>query len=259
MSGDSPFAGLDPRRVEEAGLNALQTQRQLFYDGWLLRVSPGKAKRARSVNAHFGSTLPLAQKIPYCERIYAERGLPVLFRITPFIEPPGLEAELAGRGYRSFEDTLVQLTRLDRPPEAPAVPGVDYVVPSPADFADAVGELQQSSAEQRVALLERLAHTPLATRAMVAMAEGQPVGTGTVVLEGGLAGVYSMVTAPDMRTRGIATGILATLLGWAWEHGATHAYLQVSADNYRAISVYRRFGFADAYSYHYRGRPDECH
>jgi GNAT superfamily N-acetyltransferase len=248
MNADSSFAGLD-----------LQTQRQLFYDGWLLRVSPGKAKRARSVNAHFGSTLPLARKIPYCERIYAERGLPALFRITPFVQPTGLEAELAVRGYQSFEDTLVQLTRLDRPPEAPAVPGVDYVVPSPADFAEAVGELQQSSAEQRAALLERLVHTPLTTRAMIAMADGHPVGTGTVVLEDGLAGVYSMVTAPGMRARGIATGILATLLGWAWEHGATHAYLQASADNHRAISVYRRFGFADAYTYHYRGRPDECH
>ena len=132
MNDDSTFAGLDLRRVEEVGLNALQTQRQLFYDDWLLRVSPGKAKRARSVNAHFGSTLPLAQKIPYCERIYAERGLPTLFRITPFVQPPGLEAELAARGYRSFEHTLVQLTRLDHPPEAPAVPGVEFVVPSPA-------------------------------------------------------------------------------------------------------------------------------
>jgi GNAT superfamily N-acetyltransferase len=259
MSGNSPFAGLDLRRVEEVGLNALQTQRQLFYDGWLLRVSPGKAKRARSVNAHFGSTLPLVQKIPYCERIYAERGLPALFRITPFIQPPDLEAELVARGYQSFEDTLVQLTRLERPTEAPDVPGVDFVTPSPAAFADAVGELQQSSAEQRAALLERLAHTPLTTRAMIATTDGQPVGTGTTVLEDGLAGVYSMVTAPGMRNRGIAAGILATLLNWAWEHGATHAYLQVSADNHRAISVYRRFGFADAYTYHYRGRPDECH
>jgi hypothetical protein len=48
-------AAIDIVRVEEAGLNALQTQRQLFYDGWLLRLSPGTAKRARSVNPHFGS------------------------------------------------------------------------------------------------------------------------------------------------------------------------------------------------------------
>ena len=39
---------VDPQRVEESALNALQTQRQLFYDGWLLRLSAGSAKRARS-------------------------------------------------------------------------------------------------------------------------------------------------------------------------------------------------------------------
>ena len=49
----SAIDGIDAARVEEAGLNALQTQRQLFYDGWLLRLSPGKARRARSVNRPF--------------------------------------------------------------------------------------------------------------------------------------------------------------------------------------------------------------
>jgi len=259
MNTELSFDGLDLSRVEEAGLNALQTQRQLFYDGWLLRVSPGKAKRARSVNAHFGSTLPLAQKISYCERIYTDRGLPVLFRITPFVHPPQLEAELEARGYETFEKTQVQLTRLDSPPEPQCVAGVEFITPPAAVFADAVGELQETSIEQRAAFLERLAHSPLTTRAMIALMDGRPVATGTVMLEDGLAGVYSMGTAPDMRARGVASGLLATMLAWAWEHGATHAYLQVSADNRRAISVYRKFGFVDAYSYHYRGRPGECH
>jgi len=259
MSDALHFDGVDLARVEDVGLNALQTQRQLFYDGWLLRVSPGKAKRARSVNAHFGSTLPLTQKIPYCERIYAERGLPVLFRITPFLHPPQLDAELEARGYETFEKTQVQLTRLDHPPETQRVPGVEFVTPTPAAFAEAVGELQETTSSQRAAFLERLIHTPVTTRTMIAVMDGRPVGTGAVILEDGMAGVYTMNTAPDVRARGIATGILATLLRWAWEHGATHAYLQVSADNLRAVSVYRRFGFVDAYTYHYRGRPGECH
>lgn len=259
MSDKLKFDGLDLSRVEEAGLNGLQTQRQLFYDGWLLRVSPGKAKRARSVNAHFGSTLPLAQKIPYCERIYTERGLPVLFRITPFLQPRNLETELETRGYETFENTLVQLTRLEYPPEEPMVPGVDFMTPTPAAFAEAVGELQETSTEQRAAYLERMIHTPLTTRAVIAVMDGRPVGTGTVMLEDGLAGVFTLGTAPDVRARGIATGLLAMMLRWAWEHGASHAYLQVDADNHRAISVYRKFGFVDAYTYHYRGRPGECH
>jgi N-acetylglutamate synthase len=259
MSGEPSFDGLDLKRVEEAGLNGLQTQRQLFYDGWLLRVSPGKAKRARSVNAHFGSTLPLAQKIAYCERIFSDRGLPLLFRITPFVQPANLDAELAARGYDAFQPTRVQIVRLDHPPESPAVPGVDFMTPTPATFADAVGELQETSAEQRAAYLERLMHSPLTTRNVIAVMDGRPVGTGTVMLEDGLAGVFTMGTAAEARGRGIASAILASMLRWAWEHGAAHAYLQVDAENHPAIAVYRKFGFSDAYTYHYRGRPGECH
>src|SRR5512134_2185033 len=103
VSGPPPgrLHASEARRIEEAGLNAMQTQRQLFYDGWLLRVSAGKAKRGRSVNAFFGSTLPLAGKIAHCERIYAQQGLAPLFRMTPFDQPEDLEAALAARGYEA--------------------------------------------------------------------------------------------------------------------------------------------------------------
>lgn len=259
MSDAAQFEGLDLRRVEEVALNALQTQRQLFYDGWLLRVSPGKARRARSVNAHFGSTLPLARKIDYCERLYEQRDLPVLFRITPFVQPPDLEAALVARGYEAFDTTLVQLMRLDRPPASPATS--DFVVTAPAvdTFADAVALLQGSSAQQRHAYFERLKESPLKTRALLAHFDGRPVGVGTVMLEDGLAGVFSMATAPDMRARGVASALLSSLLTWAWEQGAAHAYLQVDGQNHRALAVYRRFGFTTAYTYHYCGRPGEEH
>jgi GNAT superfamily N-acetyltransferase len=259
MSDAGHYEGLDLRRVEEVGLNALQTQRQLFYDGWLLRVSPGRARRARSVNAYFGSTLPLAQKIAYCERIYEQRDLPVLFRITPFLEPPDLEAALVARGYESFDTTLVQLTRLERPPETPEPEDFEVTAPAADVFADAVALLQESSAAQRNAYFERLKESPLTTRTLLAHRDGRPVGVGTVMLEEGLAGVFSMVTAPDMRRRGVATAILASLLTWAWGKGAAHAYLQVDGGNERALSVYRRFGFTTAYTYHYCGRPGEEH
>jgi N-acetylglutamate synthase len=101
----------DLARIEEAGLNALQTQRQLFYDGWLVRMSPGKAKRARSVNAHFGSTLPVDAKIERCERLYAACALPALFRVTPLCKPAALAvyrrfgfAAAYAHHYRARED-----------------------------------------------------------------------------------------------------------------------------------------------------------
>jgi len=248
-------------RIEEAGLNAVQTQRQVFYDGWVVRLSPGKAKRARSVNAHFGSTLPLDAKIDHCERLYASRGLPTLFRITPVQHPPALEAALDARGYVAFDSTLVQLRSLAAPPDVARRDGdADVVLSTPAipAFVDAVGTMRGSSAVQCAAHLERLANTPLPMLALLARVDGEAVGAGQVALDGDLAGVFDVVTSETARGRGIATRIVERLLAWAWEHGAAHAYLQVQGENASALRIYERFGFATAYEYHYRGRAGAC-
>jgi len=250
---------IDARRIEEAGLNALQTQRQLFYDGWLLKLSAGKAKRARSVNAFFGSTLSLPRKIEHCEKIYAQHGLAPLFRMTPFNCPADLEDALAARGYVAFETTLVQAMKMD---EAPAIPAaaddVDIAALGAAAFVETVGELRGSTVGQREAHRERLENSPLDKRSVAVSAAGRVVCTAQVAVEGGLVGVYDVVTAEDARGKGYATLACASLLSWAWQHGANLAYLQVSADNAPAISIYRKFGFATIYTYHYRGPPGFC-
>ena len=248
-------------RIEEAGLNAVQTQRQVFYDGWVVRLSPGKAKRARSVNAHFGSTLPLDAKIDHCERLYASRGLPTLFRITPVQHPGTLEAALEARGYVAFDSTLVQVLPLARPPDVVRRDGdADIALSTPAipAFVDAVATMRGSPAAQRDAHLERLGNTPLPMLALLAVLDGAPVGAGQVALDGDLAGVFDVVTGEGARGRGIATRIVERLLAWAWEHGAKHAYLQVEGGNASALRIYERFGFVTAYEYHYRGRPGAC-
>lgn len=249
----------DPARVEEAGLNALQTQRQLFYDGWLLRLSPGVAKRGRSVNAHFGSSLPLAAKIAHCEDVYAQHGLPILFRMTPFVHPADLREALGRRGYEAFDETLVQTLALPRPPELPEY-GDDVALEAPdtSEFIEAVGELRNSTAREREAHRERLVNSVLGKRHAVVRASGRVVCTAQVAIEGDLVGLFDVVTAPDAQGRGYATLACASLLSWAWQHGAQAAYLQVGAQNAPAIAVYRKLGFSTAYTYHYRGRPGAC-
>jgi len=251
--------GFDRKRIEEAGLNVLQTQRQLFFDGWLLRLSPGVAKRGRSVNAHFGSSLPLEGKVAYCESLYAQHGLPTLFRITPWIHPSGLEAALAARGYQSFDGTLVQAVTLDRPPPLPDhADDVEVDSPDTPAFVEAVGDLRGSTPAQREAHRERLTNSPLGKRHAVVWAGGRVVCTAQAAVEGNLVGLFDVVTAESARRRGYATLACAWLLSWAWQHGAQAAYLQVSAANGPAIASYRKFGFATVYTYHYRGRVGEC-
>jgi ribosomal protein S18 acetylase RimI-like enzyme len=255
----SRIADVDGRQVEEAGLNYLHSRRQLFYDGWVLFLSPGVAKRGRSVNAFFGSTLPLAQKIARCEATYAAHGLPALFRITPFVHPPALDAVLDAEGFAAFGTTLVQTAwladavRLAQ--EGSPLDGLELSSPVPEVFAEAVGTMRGSTAQQRAAHLERLASAPLRLIPVLARRDGATVAAGMVSVDGGIAGLFDIVTTPALRRLGLGTRVVAALLVKAWERGARLAFLQVEETNEAAIPIYRRFGFATRYTYHYRGRP----
>lgn len=247
------------RRVEEAGLNVLHSRRQLLYDGWLLFLLAGKAKRARSVTPQFGSTLPLDEKIAHCERLYARHGLPALFRMTPFAQPADLDPALERRGYVAFDRTLVQVAELESPPADHGNAHVELGSPLIEAFVDAVGAMRGSSASERAAHLERLAQSPLDIHPVVARRDGVPAGAGLLAIDGGgLAGVFDVATATPLHGQGIGTAVVSALLTRAWERGVRQAFMQVTADNAPAVALYRKFGFTTLYAYHYRGRPGEC-
>jgi len=56
-----------------------------------VRFSPGKAQRARRINAVAPGGLPLSERLAYCQALYRAAGLRMLFRITPFSQPPHLD------------------------------------------------------------------------------------------------------------------------------------------------------------------------
>ena len=83
---------------------------------------------------------------------------------------------------------------------------------------------------------------------------GSPVACGLGVLEGSLFGLYDIVTDPNERGKGYGVHLLHTLLAWAREKGASHAYLAVMDDNAPARRLYDKWGFVEAYKYWYRVR-----
>lgn len=239
----------DPRRIEELSLNSSAPPGQLLYDGWIVRLAPGKAKRARSVNALFASTRPLEEKIAYCQALYAQAGLPLLFRMTPFCQPHALDAELERRGYLRLETTSVQWA-----PIPATIPAVRFLDPWPIDaWVDAVARLRGTPDAQREAHRARLQGLPLAKRPFVLEEGGEVVATGLTVVEGEWAGLFDIVTHPEARRRGHGRRIVATLLDAARLLGARNAYLQVEVGNAGAIKLYETFGFAERYVYSYRG------
>ena len=238
----------DDRRIEELSLNSSAPPGQLVYDGWIVRLAPGKAKRARSVNPFFASTLPLDEKLGHCEALYANAGLPLLFRLTPFCHPANLDAELERRGFLLLETTSVQ---------AAPIPGLRHTrleAEPLANWIDAVARLRGSTAAEREAHRARLDGLPLEKRAFALREGGEVVATGLTVIEGDCAGLFDILTHPAARRRGHGRRIVEALLGSAASLGARHAYLQVAASNTSAIALYQGFGFRERYTYAYRGR-----
>ena len=243
---------LDLRRIEELGLNSSAPPGQLLYDGWLLRLLPGQAKRARSVNAVYPSSRPLAEKVAYCEQIYRSHGLPMVFRITPFSEPATLDAELERLGYPKFDLTAVDAMVID-----PARLLLSQAEPMDLRaWVDAVGELRGAPPEYRATHLERLQSSPLQHRALAIRQGGAVVATGLTIVEDGWAGLFDIVTSPAVRRQGYGRQLVHGLLQAAWELGARQVYLQVTANNTPARTLYARLGFTERYHYWYRGHHE---
>jgi N-acetylglutamate synthase len=245
----------DARRIEEYSLNASGAFQSLLYDGWLLGYRPGPTKRLRCVNPFYPSSLPVGAKIARCVAFYRDAGLPPLFRLLPFSQPPGLDAELERAGWTRFEPTLVQAADLAQP-RAPAVPAHAVEIVSVPEWVEATAALLGVDDDQRPQLRERARSYPLPQAGAVVRRGGEVVAGGLVKLEGDAAGLFALATAPALRGQGYGRAVVAALLAEARRQGARRAYLQVTASNAPATALYAHFGFATAYDYWYRGLPE---
>ena len=240
-------------RVEDAGLNASAPPQQRWVDGWLVRFSAGKAKRARCVNAVADGRLSVAERLALCEQVFKQVGLPLVIRITPFTRPAGLDDTLAAMGLDRIDDTRVMVhAGLSGLPPVRLSAGLSAHAVGLEGFAQRVGALRGSPLSQRQAHAERLLHSPVPFHAFELRAHGEVLACGQYAIEADLVGLYDVFTAPSARGQGCARSLCQYMLVHAREHGARHAYLQVEGDNHPARAVYHRLGFADGYAYHYR-------
>jgi GNAT superfamily N-acetyltransferase len=275
---------MDPallQRIEDSSLNASAPPQQRWLDGWLVRYCPGKAKRARCINAVALGRRSAQAKLAECESLFREADLPLVVRITPFTQPAGLDAELARQGWPMFDDTRVMvlaemegktgetgkagLIRQTGPTDQTArtvemappglPPGWSETIEGALDYARTVGALRGSSALEVESHAQRLQGSPVPYTGLVWRDGAAAVqACGQFARDADLVGLYDIFTAPAARGRGLARALCARLLQMAQDEGARTAYLQVDAANAAARKVYTRLGFQDVYSYHYRSR-----
>ncbi|MHB9133829.1 MAG: GNAT family N-acetyltransferase [Armatimonadota bacterium] len=244
------------RRLEEMSMNAWPSQQQVLLDGWVLRFAEGYTRRANSVHPMYPGEGSVTEKIARCEAIYREQDLPVIFKISPIIEPPLLDGILERQGYALEATTSVQTVDL----ASVDIDAIDLHKGNPVRisgdierewllaYASFVGVERENSLFHR-RIIDRIAHP----KCLATVMQGHfPVACGLGVLDLPYVGLYDIVTAPSCRGCGFATRIIAAIFAWARSFGATHSYLQVMADNTPALNLYAKLGYAHQYAYWYR-------
>jgi GNAT superfamily N-acetyltransferase len=224
-------------------------------DGWLLRYLPGKARRARCINAVAPGRVPLAQKLALAAEVYRQADLPMIFRLTPFTQPADLDGGLQELGYFLVDPTWVMVsTSIPKRPSPDLPAGTHWARLDALHFAEVVGALRGSPAEHRSSHALRLQNSPIPYQGYAIRRDTDAVvlACGQFALEADLVGLYDVFTLESARGKGLSSILCERMLSESAKQGAQKAYLQVDAENEAAMKVYRRLGFSPAYQYHYR-------
>lgn len=240
------------KNIEEISLNAWPCLQQILYDGWVLRFANGYTRRANSVNAIYGDTLDVDKKITRCVQIYRSRQLMPVFKITPFVHPPNLDALLAQAGFEKTAPTSVQLLDLSALP-GQANKATAKMWPSPTEaWIDSYVRMNQVARANLSTLKAILHNIAPQTCFTILLNQNQTVSCGLGVLEGRHVGLFDIVTDPAHRNNGFGTRLMLHILNWAKQQGAQKAYLQVMLNNAPALNLYAKMGFKEIYKYWYR-------
>jgi len=235
---------------EEISMNAHPSLKTQLYDGWVLRFSNGYTYRANSVNPIYTSTLPVAEKVSFCEEAYARQNLPSAFKVTD-ASSAELDNLLAERGYEVVTPTYMFIN-----PVLPDAPNTGNVITSRCITPEWRGHffrLNGVSDPQKIvtasAMMDNIQHNLVCVQIE---SHGEVIACGLCVVERGYVGLYDIVVDSAHRQKGYGYELCRTLLSEAVKLGAKSAYLQVVSANAPAIALYKKLGYQQLYQYWYR-------
>jgi GNAT superfamily N-acetyltransferase len=200
-----------------------QVERESLGD-WELRTDPAPVgrllKRANSCLALGDPGVPIPEAAGVIRRFYAARD-----------RNPLVQVELESETERAFRDLGWT-----------AVPDGDthFMVTSLAMAWRSAGRDTEVDLEEdgpRVRVVRR--------------SEGLEVGTARAAIDGDWLGIHGFVVQPEHRGQGHATAMMAALLEWGAEQGATTVWLHVETDNVPALRMYDGLGFLTHHSNRY--------
>lgn len=231
---------VSPRDAEEHSLVLWPQVERVDLGAWVLRSDPAPVarllKRANSALAIDDPGVPLTEAAEAVTSFYVEREREPLVQV---LASSPEEEFFTRQGWR-------------------VVPGGDAVF--------LLGSLARASRALRPAtslsLEEMLSgNRPVTPRVGVEFdgprinvelrIDGRLVGGGRAALSRDWLGVHALSIAPDLQGRGLGRRVLAELVEWGAEQGATTLWLHVETDNHAALRLYESLGLREHHALRY--------
>ena len=242
----------DIKTIEDLSLNAWPSHQIELYDGWLLRFSYFYTHRTNCVEQIGPSTIPLEEKIRYCESAYRRWGTPVIFKISPLL-PSFFDTHLEANGYRKEHAVDNMTLLLPEDFSAPADSAVTLTPTIPNSWIRALFSLKHTTNPHHRRVVPSMYHAIPKETICASITNGREIiATGLGILDRDYIGVYAIHVHPDYRRRGYAEDICRSILAKGQEKGATHAYLQTEQGNEAAHHLYHKLGFTENYACWFR-------
>lgn len=226
--------------------NMLPPEDQMLYDGWLLRFNTGTSRNPNSVWPLYPGTVPVEDKITFCEREYGARGLVCHFRLAEHVASDEIEGALAGRGYAV--DNPNHLLVMDGFPSVePEITEVDL-----EGWLTMIHDVDSDQHDEAISMKRGpLSRITLPTSYGYVEHEGAPSSYGRAVQQDDLYQLAELWTTPNLRSQGLGTRLIQGLLVLGKRAGATTPFLPVADSNLGARRLYERLGFKRLYGLKY--------
>ena len=241
--------------LEEIAANGHAALKTVQYDGWTLRFSNGYTGRANSISPLRPSTKEMAEKVAYCEKCYAEQGLPALFKLTDCDRE--LYDFLIHRGYQIVTPTDVMILDLQEGETAGSTENCIFDT-EPSAWLPNYFAFEEISDPVKQDLFCRIrAASPADTTYCTLLQNGKPAACAGGAMEQGYMLLHYVVVSPELRGKGLGEKLCRGMIRKARELGNRYVYLQVVQTNTAALNLYRKLGFRKAYTYCYLKQPPE--
>jgi GNAT superfamily N-acetyltransferase len=240
--------------LEELSFNAQPAAHTLFYDGWLLRFANGYTRRANSVNPLYGSSVPLDEKIAYCQSYYDAHEQPLMFKLTSRVHPTDLDERLGDMGFRQTDVVNIRALNLEHVEKTPTLTDIWVDRSFKGQWLLEYGRMSELDQEQIPNAAFMLASILPPACFLTLRVGDAAVALGLAVLDRGWLGIFDVVVDPQWRGQGMGRELMLHLLAWGKQNGARYSYLQVVQTNSIANALYDSLGYQDVYRYWYRQR-----